>query len=1512
MGGQQQQQPQQIAEAPQQDPETDALLDAALGGQQAQPQQDFSLPPPRAAINSAKKATPQPKPAAKKQQTKLTAPPPPMALTNPGQQPAPWAQAANAFAGNAINAVRGIPLVGHVVDPMIAQATQANREIVGPQAATGVASALVGAPRGALQIVDAAGNVALRQLAQMGPTAHQANPPMMMNLTGAYDQVLGGAKQILQQAAPGQFATGESAGMSAAPLHVPVPIANPVVRGAVQGAVGGQALGTLTAAGEQARKGPVNYGEAFKEGIPVGAMGGALGLGIGAAAKGISKLRKAPTAPKQQAAQPAKQQVKENAPQQKAEVTLEDGSQFSAVEATQRLRDPSTPPEVKQALSDALSSRDSDVAGEGLKPKNGARETPFTKLGKTPTFQDTEASIREAFDKSEDPQAIKQTQADALQFISGKFKGPILKELQTKINNIAENRTEATRPKYIKIEGEGIGDVGDLSAQAAKGADDIKGKRQEIAPTPEEIQTQQVETDERRMFPLTDQTYGTQASGLWKPRDLTDQQLSDSLEFMGSRELNKNEQKELDAINQEKQRREWQSRQQPEAPKTRTAEEFAAMGQDALDNLQDVRPEEAEALGEAYGILAEKQAKPGASAVDRFIVQKNTQKKGGYVDLIDSSTGEVISSSKRTEAQAAALAAQYNDLATNNPQGLEAKLRQGSKNFLDFRKVPDEQRQQIVDNGRDMPEEHALAEPMQRVAEDKHAYDEARARFEAGVDAYHKLVGAAQGTITKRARVYSKQVEELVAKALANKSDQLTVEVNSQRKLEPVEFPKFQRGMSPEEAYHVVENLYSDMKAAEAGLSGSRAKIESQFLNSDLGPSVNVPHEKGVVNVRAVPRRGTDLNARAEELREVVPDKEYLDRTITTVRKIRGGGKRNPRAAGRRNQRGSITIKGGRNEPPATPVEESLAEGAEKSKDIADWVNSADKVRGILTLRNTFDIAREVSTDLHNELIVGIGKEAMYGHDIKFEPDQAALVEATLKLEPWQIRQGEKVEVPNDQGGNSEIDLTNLTDEQLNYLATRKAVRNRMGESVQEALTGMLDEFGGVDNMPARQKQRYETLQQLEEALTGTTRSAETSEAAAVGIMRNALYDYIFKWNTAYHLLNLTDPFIAGSLRTGLGRVMKAKAMLASNKAVRDYIKGIPSRAPIDELKRNTNVQANKPLPKGVKPTMFTKGVRAVAKLQSKLPDLPSERWNFEDSFAAGAILRGDEINYPGGGTKFLEDLAHGNLTPDQKIDLYANALNTAHEITGAGSFGLNKDLVQRTKAQMLSLFTSQPIRVARLQRQAVLETKTNPWGAASRILGYTAASVFFGGRAILPKESDLVEMLPAVRPLFRGLQDLLDKGKLFKEVPIIGRDLTDKMRTSLTPFLGGIQTNLILGEVQKFANALTGRKWDDLSKAGLIWTISMVAGGGGLEATKTGKALDALRKGDKQIGVYPDNPISASAHPIKKKKFSSITGKKYGPGEALQDVALPGVNPKIGEFIKSSRRAKIDKLYKK
>jgi len=1466
MGGGSPQQPQAAPSQPQQaDIEADAIATQLMGIQ------DMSMPPPKAAVQAQAKSgqAPAPKPMQRATITRKSAgqqlhpPPPPRtvpdqwggiaALTHAGRQPNAVAQAMNEVAGIPLNIARSIPVIGQHVDPMIQQNAQANRELTQNPIA-GNAATLMNIPRGFLGVFEDLGNAAVNTAARALPFSTlqamgiNALPDAPFKTREHWDQLTGQNSAKLRQQLPATAATGEMAGASMVPMTPHAAKGAPVSirKGFVHGAAGGQALGMVSSAGAQAKEGPVDYGRAFKEGLPAAAMGAGLGMGGAAISKGFGRAAKNAKTPKPSAEKPATLAANEKPSDI---LTMADGSQFSPVQAIEQIKDPATPPAVKQELNALLDAHESEFVG---KPKQ-----------EQPKPQEPALTIEEPVQE------------------------PVVETSPTQ--EALPPESEAPTPEPAAPEGE-------LPTPAAESPAKPKGffgnrRKYNQGATGDDVYVTFPTEAERDLV-----SYAT------KPSNFTVEQRNALAERLGVPPDEFHQYAKNYAENV-KQLAKAGRRENPEmmAP---TREPYQAPEPPPSDNYTPTAPDGYEAPA----------PKPTG---DRFTVQKNTEKKGGYVDIIDSSTGEVISSSKRTEAQAAALAAKYNDLAVNAPDKLEPELRRGSKNFLDFRKTTDPVRNEIVEAGQDLPEGHALSEPLKAVATAKQAFDYARAKFESAVDAFYKLTGEKQGVTMKRERRFNKEVEALVEDAQASGGKDLTVEINNSERVEPVETPRFQRGMKPEEAFKVVEDLHADMKAKEKAYQASRKEVEQPFLESDLGQSVNIRTEDGKVNIRAVPKQGTELNAKAEEIRGPVPSQEKADRSFAKVQKV--ANKKGIKT--RRNQRGSVrVVVGKKNAPPAEKLdatESMFADLLKGAKEIGRDVANSTKdfgvaLRRMATLKNTGDIVEQMAnrfgTDLKSEWDQFFGRLGKAGQGIKFETGDAGLLEAALQLEPWTLREGGQAEVVTADGVTKQVDLSKFSPEQLWYLSQTKAARSRLADAIQETLDLIESELP-YDQRDQNLHDDISTLRHLQDGLRGVHAKSGTSENRIFKWISGAVNDYLFRWNPRFHLLNMTDLPITGSLRLGLHRLSAAVETITTDKTVRDFLAGIQSKSAVDEVRQDW-----------ARETLDTEGNRSnslLAKVR-RTADIPTDQMNFLASFAGGAIERGEQIGYKGlqgldAGKQYLKDFASGKLSKEEEILAYSHALQAAHDVTGTGMQGLNKDVVQRSGmwAKAVTLFTSQPLRVARLVVNKTIKGirtgEITPQEGAVRLASFVAAQVFFGGEAIIPREVDkLEELFPQIKPAVQAVRDAANFVQLSKYVPGVGRDLTEKLRVSLVPVLGNIRGNIAAEKL--------GKTWEQVLKLDpkaapsiTMMALSGILRGGGTAIEQAAKNFSAAAKGDKTFYAFE----GVGSHP-KKTTFKKLEKRNYNMGDALADTFLPGERPSVGEWKKQQREAAINKTARK
>lgn len=546
----------------------------------------------------------------------------------------------------------------------------------------------------------------------------------------------------------------------------------------------------------------------------------------------------------------------------------------------------------------------------------------------------------------------------------------------------------------------------------------------------------------------------------------------------------------------------------------------------------------------------------------------------------------------------------------------------------------------------------------------------------------------------------------------------------------------------------------------------------------------------------------------------------------------------------------------------------ALAKGAQASPQIKDFVNEGNMVQRLFGLRRSLDVLKGHSPELHSKVWEGISKETILARGIKFEPDQAALVESTLKMKPSEI-----------------ADVEGFSDAQFEFLVNRRQWRKEAAAEIKAEIEAT-KEYYGDHAMPNKVDHNLKIMGELADSLSGRTRSTGTGDLAAVGHLAGAMNDFVFKWNTAYHAVNLLDPLIIGSSRVGMQRIMAAKAMIQTDGNVRDFLNSHDIKGPIAELRKEAAMERqnleNNP---HIKQTLFGKATNKIVALQNKLPDLPSERWNTNDAMGASFINYGDRIGYPGGGTTFLKHLAEGKIDMDMQVEAYTDALQATQDITGSGALGLDKDMVQRNPvAKYMTQFTSQPMRVARLMEKWTKEKNVGAIGT------FIAMSAFTGGRAVIPIETEFImeRGTPEMKAFLFAAQDMLDSVNLTNKV--FGRDLTDKLRWSMIPFIGGLSSNLAVDQMVGQLRDLEGKKIDKATGATVLLTLSRVLGGGGGQIGKVQRGMADAEKGEKKVSVYTkfgDRPIG------------SETVKGWTMGDAMGEAFLPGSSTKIGAIKK-------------
>lgn len=1410
------------------------------------------------------------------------------------------------FVGQGLKMAQGVPLLNGFI-----QQSQANSADVSKNPFEAAAATVAAAPAGALGFIDDLINIPAAQQG-LGAPAHLREGylglPGIKRLTEAY---------------PGASGTGEFGGAAAVPLGVPLgplkAIKNPIARGAAHGAIAGGAFGTVTAGGQQAKRGErPNLGKAVQEGGLPGAILGTLAGGAGGKLTSKSKP-KAPGAEAPKTPNPTADTV-----------TLKDGSTFTPDEAMAHVDNPATPEAIKKEILEHLDARDQKIAGaapeaktevkaelvkpeEGLKPAQPAMRLDPGKGPQQPQpTSDYTAPPLEPVKPLEDPALdAKLAQQDFENERFGKAYEPL--ETQSASLGKSKQREEGYLKEQEAVTAQQLTDS-QLESHWQELEIDLKRPSTKQA-LEKKLSAQQDIINAETMRRAYRRKEGLEENWAKEPEP---EPVPPDYENMPDEELARlaNDAGDDNAL--------MALLARQEAPQNKPNSSIA--GGNELEALQDAQapaiapPETASPAnlpeGTTDGALnfAPEQSTPQIAEIKSETAQPSNlyqyRKTAKGYEVYNEATGDVAKKNW-SEAKTKEYVDGLNQKLSENP---DFERSQGRRSAVAMQKGTSDTRQAIIADGQAMPETATptVKAGLEKIAEAKHAYDELRARSEAAYDALREALGKPASIGFKKSNKYNKQVEEEFIRLGKDTPDQLSFEVQNSVKLEPEAY-QFKPGMTAAEKGAEVLELMQQASKAKKALGDEKALIESELrAGIDRGEyprSINIKHGKGTVNIRQKPKQFSKLGDEFEAALDA-PGQQNIVRNQAAVKswlkepkdadanyQANANSTRPVRAKGVRSQTGAINLGlKKRHQKPAAqqqapaPAAAAVAQGAHQSPQIADWANDQKFVGRIFEVRRALDITKDRSETLHNAVWEGIAKTTLQGRNIKFNPEHESLVHDSLRMNPNDIRMGAN-------------GLNVLSSAQRNYLATRRTVWQATGKQVKTEREAWLNQYGdNLEEMPNHVRHDYNVLQQLEDTLTGGTGKNDTGEFDALGLFTGGLYDYVFKWNPAYHGLNLLDPLVVGSSRAGIQRIMAAK-MAQLDPTVKNFLSGIEHKSPIVQLRAETRLKTSQSA--AIKPTKYSKIKKAVATLQGKLPDLPSEKWNFNDSLAAGIIMRGDKLKHQGGGVQYLKDMAGGKLSQDEMIKAMVDGLQVADDITGSGALGLNKDPVQRTPwAKYITQFTSQPYRVARLFKEY------KKAGEYDKIATFLAMTAFVSGRAALPKELDLIKLIPhkPTRQLFFAVEDFLDTVNVVDDIPVIGRDLTEKMRYSFVPFLGGAQTNMLLESFERTLSDAVGLKLDKLGEAAIWSGLSAFIGGGGLEMGRIKREAGNAQKGDKDMYAPHPSPYGGNLRPSPKKSFKQVAGRPYNAGDALGNMILPGRSPVEGKYVKQAQRKRLDK----
>jgi DNA-binding CsgD family transcriptional regulator len=876
-------------------------------------------------------------------------------------------------------------------------------------------------------------------------------------------------------------------------------------------------------------------------------------------------------------------------------------------------------------------------------------------------------------------------------------------------------------------------------------------------------------------------------------------------------------------------------------------------------------------------------------------------------EIFDTESGEVVRKGNYSKEKMQQI---VDDLNTN---GLPDK-RQGKRTDIDRANERSAEleayQNQIIDNGKNFDEIKDKLSPddqnrLKNLAQVKYELEQARAWRRNVLRGVAKRLGTSLETKTERSREYSPEFESLVKKAAmedGRPDTDFSIEVNSNHN--PPLKPEDYSAMTPEQAIeqaHAADKLADEADKTYRKLREKHVSKIVPTLRRAGEPSVNIEHEGSITNVR--------LSPKAELAKEAAPLVKTAERQVTNYTADGVTKKARMRVRGGRSQRGAamLPIAKPKNvmkttkapaEPKAAPTEptgtvedkiaDSVAEGAQKKIPVAMEAlkRGAEVLRPLIDTRRSFDLIHDFDNGLHNRLWWNIAKEAHFGEGVSFKPDDAQDVNETLKMSPEDILAG--------QGA-----AANFDDRQRFFLAQRKELRKQSAKLIQTAIDGLKEAHGTREEMPQNARDTYDSLKSVHDGLTGQSSRADSTLSDLTNNFMGAMYDYVFKWNPSYHALNLTDPLIMGSPRAGISNILQAKMMLnpiTGDPAIRKYIANVADRmeGPISTMRKEARLEGR-----------ASGGF--LGKLRS-LPDLPSVEWNNRDMFLAAVLKHAKDTGRDP--VQYAKDMADGKLSDQDKIATYVEALKINQDVNGSGTFGLDKDLLQKSPlAKSVVQFTSQSYRVSRMLKQWTQRAATGDKDAIRSILTFAAIQASLGGHSVVPKEAWLAlkASSPQNEDLANKWEDSLDKLSLPR---MFGRDLSDKLTLSTVPVFSGTARNFAFDDlVKRIDNAKQGMDKGDYKKlvrAVLPIALSSIIGGGGNLVQRSFPVQENLPTGKRKYSIYPQQ--SASLIPgLSDRPEGSIT-LPYGAKEAAADFLLPGERKEVSEKRKELRNQKTKK----
>ena len=242
--------------------------------------------------------------------------------------------------------------------------------------------------------------------------------------------------------------------------------------------------------------------------------------------------------------------------------------------------------------------------------------------------------------------------------------------------------------------------------------------------------------------------------------------------------------------------------------------------------------------------FTETESKPAQGANNAKYTSGPDPNRKGY-QAVFAPDGSVHSSSKRTAAQASKVAERLNSGGIKATSGARevSSTDAGTKEST----VP------IFADGQSLPPDHPATARMAAVADAKHTYDEAVAKRNAAYDQFKAEHGLETQYSDKPEFRYDRELEK---ETMAEHPGQVGIEVQNSKKYSG-EF-RFKTGSTPEQKAARIQELNKDVNTAQKNYNLARGHAHSALVEATANGeiesgSVNIPHEKGDVNIRFVP-----------------------------------------------------------------------------------------------------------------------------------------------------------------------------------------------------------------------------------------------------------------------------------------------------------------------------------------------------------------------------------------------------------------------------------------------------------------------------------------------------------------------------------------------------------------------------------------------------------------------------------------------------------------------------------